>query len=105
MGAGIAIVCARAGFRTVVFDTRQQALDQAREQTRGFFEKSVQRGKLPADELPQIIGRLEYVTDPQALAGCDLIIEAVFEDLAVKHRLFSALHAVCGEHTIFASNT
>lgn len=105
MGAGIAIVCARAGFRTVVFDTRQQALQQAREQTKGFFEKSVQRGKLPADELPEIIDRLQYTDSLESLAGCDLIIEAIFEDLAVKHSLFSALHALCGEHTIFASNT
>ncbi len=105
MGAGIAIVCARAGFDTIVFDTRADALERAREQTKAFFEKSVARGKLKADALPGILARLKYVTSMDALAPCDIVIEAVFEDLKVKHALFSALHAIVGEHTIFASNT
>ena len=105
MGAGIAIVCARAGFRTIVYDTRADALERAREQTRAFFGKSVERGKLAAEELPKILARLEYATSLEALAPCDLVIEAVFEDLKVKHALFGALHPIVGEATIFASNT
>jgi len=105
MGAGIAIVCARAGFRTIVFDTRADALERARVQTQAFFGKSVARGKLKADELPKILERLEYTTSLDGLAPCDIVIEAVFEDLKVKHALFSALHPIVGEATIFASNT
>ena len=105
MGAGIAIVCARAGLRTIVYDTRADALERAREQTRAFFGKSVERGKLAAEELPKILARLEYATSLEALAPCDLVIEAVFEDLKVKHALFGALHPIVGEATIFASNT
>lgn len=105
MGAGISIVCARAGFETVVYDTRADALERAREQTRAFFGKSVERGKLAADELPKVLARLKYATSLDALAPCDLVVEAVFEDLKVKHALFSALDPLCGEHTIFASNT
>lgn len=105
MGAGIAIVAARAGFRTRVFDTRQPALDRARQQTRAFLEKSVQRKKLDQEQLEQIMANWSSTTEVSDMADCDIIIEAVFEDLAVKHDLFGKLHAVCPPHTLFASNT
>ncbi len=105
MGAGIAIVAARAGFRTIVYDTRQETLDRARRQTEGFFAKSVARGKLTAEAVERILGDLTGTTRIEDLAECDLVIEAVFEDLAVKHDLFSTLDRICPEPTIFASNT
>src|SRR5271163_1102559 len=105
MGSGIAIVAARAGFRTIVYDTNEAALARARGQTEAFFAKSVERGKLAADQLPAILDRLTGSTALADLASCDLVIEAVFESLEVKHALFAALDAVCPPHTIFASNT
>nr|WP_315598460.1 3-hydroxyacyl-CoA dehydrogenase family protein [uncultured Cupriavidus sp.] len=105
MGAGIAIVAARAGFRTIVFDTRQDALDRARGQTEAFLKKSEERGKLPAGAAAEALARWEGTTQLADLARCDLVIEAIFEDLGVKHQLFSQLHEVCPESTIFASNT
>lgn len=105
MGSGIAIVAARAGFRTIVYDTRQEALDRARTQTEGFFAKSVQRGKLSAEQVEGIMDNLVGTTDLADMAACDLIIDAVFEDLRVKHELFGKLNEICPSHTIFASNT
>ena len=105
MGAGIAIVAARAGYETVCFDTSADALDRARAQTDGFFGKSVERGKLSAEDKAAAMARLTPATGLDALAGCDLVIEAVFEDLAVKRDLMAALDGVCAPHTIFASNT
>jgi 3-hydroxybutyryl-CoA dehydrogenase len=105
MGSGIAIVAARAGFRTIVHDTSADALDGAMANTRGFFEKSVARGKLPEDRLEEILGALEPTTDIEALGQCDLVIEAVFEDLGVKQELLRALDSICPPPTIFASNT
>jgi 3-hydroxybutyryl-CoA dehydrogenase len=105
MGAGIAIVAARAGFRTLVYDTRQDALDRARTQTEAFLRKSVERGKLDPAKLPEIMGRLSGTTELEALAAADIVIEAVYEDLAVKHALFGRLNEVCPPHTLFASNT
>lgn len=105
MGAGIAIVCARAGFRTRVFDKNQEALDRARKQTKAFLRKSVERGKLAADKLPQIMAEWHGSTQLSDLADCDLVIEAVFESLPVKHDLFGQLNTICGPDTIFASNT
>ena len=105
MGAGIAIVAARAGFRTIVYDTRADALDRARQQMAGFFAKSVERKKLTQEQVETILCALSSTTDIAALADCDIVIEAVFEDLKVKHALCAELGKVCPPHTIFASNT
>ena len=105
MGAGIAIVAARAGFRTVVYDTRQDALDKARKQSESFFQKSVERGKLKAEQVSAILANLQGTTKLEDMKACDIVIEAVFEDLKVKHALFAELNKVCPPHTLFASNT
>lgn len=105
MGAGIAIVAARAGFKTIVFDARQDALDRARGQTEAFLKKSEERGKLPAGAAAAALSRWEDTTNLDDLASCDIVIEAIFEDLAVKHQLFGQLNEVCPPATIFASNT
>ena len=105
MGVGIAIVCARAGFRTKVFDLRGDAIERARQQTELFLRKSVERGKLAAERLPQIMGDWHGTTDLNDFKDCDLVIEAVFESLPVKHELFTKLNEVCPPHTLFASNT
>jgi 3-hydroxybutyryl-CoA dehydrogenase len=105
MGAGIAIVAARAGLRTVVYDTRQDALDRSHKQTRDFFAKSVKRGKLTEEQAAASTSNLVTTTSLADMAQCDLVIDAVFEDLRVKHELFGKLNAVCPQHTLFASNT
>ena len=105
MGAGIAIVAARAGFRTIAYDLEQAALDRAFRQTSGFFAKSVERGKLGRGEADEILGRFVQTTDRGDFARCDLVIEAVFEELATKRKLFAELNGICPEHTLFASNT
>ncbi|PTB91502.1 3-hydroxybutyryl-CoA dehydrogenase, partial [Marinobacter sp. Z-F4-2] len=105
MGSGIAIVAARAGFTTYLFDTNEETLRRARKQTEGFFAKSVAKGKLSEEQVSEILGRMQGTTNMDDLHNCDLVIEAVFEDLQVKHDLFSRLNEICPEHTIFASNT
>lgn len=105
MGAGIAIVAARAGFLTVVYDSHTEAITNARKQSEAFFKKSVERGKLAADALPKVLDNLKYTTSVGDLRDCDVVIEAVYEDLKTKHALLGELDMVCPEHTIFASNT
>jgi 3-hydroxybutyryl-CoA dehydrogenase len=105
MGAGIAIVAARAGFEVVRQDLTQASLDRARRETEGFFGKSVERGKMTADERDAVMARFSATTDLAGLEGCDLVIEAVFEDLGTKQALLRALHPVLPEHAIIASNT
>ena len=105
MGTGIAIVCARAGFVTRVCDVRPEPLEGARKQIAAFLRKSVERGKLAAGKDTEILARLHTSTNIGDFADCDLVIEAVFEDLKVKHAIFSQLNTICPAHAIFASNT
>ena len=105
MGAGIAIVAARAGFKTIVFDTQQPALDRARKQTEGFFAKSVERKKLTQSQVDTMLSNLTGTTRIDDLAVCDIVIVAVFENLKVKHDVLAQLNKVCPPQTIFASNT
>ncbi len=105
MGAGIAIVAARAGFATVCFDISSEALNRVRSQTEGFFEKSVERGKMSAEARAAALARMTPTTELEGLGECDLIVEAVVEDLGAKQGLFARLNAVCPAHAIFASNT
>uniref|UniRef100_UPI003341A880 3-hydroxyacyl-CoA dehydrogenase NAD-binding domain-containing protein n=1 Tax=Castellaniella defragrans TaxID=75697 RepID=UPI003341A880 len=105
MGAGIALVAARAGFETVCFDQSAQGLARTRQAAGEFFEKSVQRQKMSAEDASAALARMRDTTQIEALADCDLVIEAIFEDLAIKQDLLRRLHAVCKPETIFASNT
>ena len=105
MGAGIAIVAARAGFRTIVYDTAEGALDRARRQTEAFFARSVERKRLTQAQVDRALAAMQATTDIGALAQCDIVIEAVFEDLKVKHALLGKLNEVCPPSTLFASNT
>lgn len=105
MGGGIALVAARAGFRTISYDMKSDALERATKQSAAFLDKSVERGKLKATKRDVIVGAMSHTTDIAELGGCDLVIEAVFEDLATKRDLLKRLDEVCAEDTIFASNT
>lgn len=105
MGSGIAIVAARAGFRTICFDTRPEALERAFQDTVAFFNKSVERGKMSREARDAALGAMSRTGELGALAECDLVIEAVFEDLAVKQALFRELDAICSPLAILASNT
>ncbi|HEX2216096.1 MAG TPA: 3-hydroxyacyl-CoA dehydrogenase family protein, partial [Xanthobacteraceae bacterium] len=105
MGAGIAIVAARAGFATICYDLTAESLARAGKQTEAFFARSVERGKMSPADKDAVLARLRQTTALDDLAAADLVIEAVFEDLAVKRQLFATLDKVCPAHTLFASNT
>ncbi len=105
MGAGIAIVAARAGFATVAYDLDAKALERARRQTEAFLKARSSAGKLSREQLDQIARSFVQTTELGDLGACDLVIEAIFEDLATKQALFRALHQVCPQPVIFASNT
>src|SRR5258708_20784589 len=89
MGAGIAIVTARAGFDTVMYDTSPETLDRAREQIEGFLAESVQRGKLSRDTAAAALRAMTVTPDIADLRGCALVIEAVTEGPATTPELFA----------------
>jgi 3-hydroxybutyryl-CoA dehydrogenase len=105
MGAGIALVAARAGYRTISYDRTVAPLEKAAQQSRAFLEKSVERGKLKPEARDAIVKSMAHTAEIAELAECDLVIEAVYEELSVKRELLKRLDAVCAEDTIFASNT
>ena len=103
MGAGIAVVSAQRGFSVVIKDIRQEALDRCRAH---FDEQVSKRAKhAPQAERDAISARVTFTLDVVDLAPCDLIIEAVVEDIELKHRVTREVAAVVGKDTIWASNT
>ncbi|MFC0217750.1 3-hydroxyacyl-CoA dehydrogenase family protein [Pseudochelatococcus lubricantis] len=105
MGTGIAIVAARGGFPTIIYDVDPARVEASIGQMSAFFAKSVQRGKLTQEQVDEIMGRVSGTSDIAAMAPCGLVIEAIFEELEVKGGLFSDLDKVCGPQALFASNT
>jgi 3-hydroxybutyryl-CoA dehydrogenase len=105
MGAGIAEVCARAGYTTIVREVNDGLLERGLGRLRGSLDKAVEKGKLEAAVRDETMGRLSGTTDAGALAECDLVIEAIIENLEEKRAIFAELDAVVKPETIFASNT
>jgi 3-hydroxybutyryl-CoA dehydrogenase len=105
MGSGIAQAAASAGFRTVARDVGKPELEKGRSSILKSLGKLVEKGKLTAPDRDAATGRLSFSTDLADLRECDIIIEAVTEDLELKNRLWRELDGICPPHTIFASNT
>jgi 3-hydroxybutyryl-CoA dehydrogenase len=105
MGAGIAQVCLQAGLEVVGREIEAELGEAARGRVDHYLSRGVEKGRLTAEDKDAALARLTTVTDLAGLAPCDLVIEAVFEDLAVKHETFKALDAIVGAETILATNT
>jgi enoyl-CoA hydratase/3-hydroxyacyl-CoA dehydrogenase len=105
MGSGIAQVYAQAGYETTVREPTQELLDKGLERISAFLDKGVAKKKMTQVKRDETWARLTGTTDLADLADCDLVIEAIFEDLKAKQDLFAELDGVCKPETIFASNT
>ena len=105
MGAGIAQVSAEAGYRVIVREVSDELLKKGLARIEGFLHKGVERGKVTPERKAEVMGRLEGTTDLRRLAACDIVIEAVVENLGTKREVYETLDAACPETTIFASNT
>lgn len=105
MGSGIAQVAATAGFTTLARDVSEALLERGRAGIRKSLDKLVEKGKLEPGTRDGALGRLRFTTDLGELRSCDLIVEAVTEDLELKNRLWRELDGLCPPRTVFASNT
>lgn len=105
MGSGIAQVSAQAGWDVVLRDVTDAALTRGRDGIKASYDKFVAKGKLEAADAEAALARITTTTDLDAVADADVVVEAVFEKLEVKHEIFRALDKVVGEHTVLASNT
>jgi 3-hydroxybutyryl-CoA dehydrogenase len=105
MGSGVAQVAAAAGYQTVVRDVSDAVMAKGKAGITKSLDKFVEKGKLSAADRDATVARLSYVTEVAALKDCDIVIEAVTEDLELKNGLWKQLDGLCPAHTIFASNT
>ena len=105
MGSGIAQVSAMAGFDTIVREVSDPLIDKSRSGIQKVLAKGIEKGKVSPEQRDAAISRLSFSTDLAQLAACDIVIEAVVEDLEMKNAMWKDLDAICPAHTIFASNT
>jgi len=105
MGSGIAQLALEAGFDTIGREVEIGRAEAARDRIAHFLTRKVEKGTLEQSAHDDAVARLRLTADVADLAGCDIVIEAAFEDLAVKHELFRELEAAVGEDTILATNT
>jgi 3-hydroxybutyryl-CoA dehydrogenase len=105
MGAGIAQVCAAAGFETVVREVSPEVVEKGLKGIEKNLARLVEKGTITEAQKGEIRGRLKGTTAIEDLKDCDLVIEAIIEQLPAKRELFAKLDALCGPSAIFASNT
>jgi 3-hydroxyacyl-CoA dehydrogenase/enoyl-CoA hydratase/3-hydroxybutyryl-CoA epimerase len=105
MGAGIAYVSARAGMEVVLLDTDQENAERGKGYSEGLLRKAIERGKTTQEKADALLGQITPTTNFHDLSGCDLVIEAVFENPQIKADVTAKTEAVVPENCIFASNT
>jgi 3-hydroxyacyl-CoA dehydrogenase/enoyl-CoA hydratase/3-hydroxybutyryl-CoA epimerase len=105
MGAGIAYSCARSGMEVVLKDVSQEAADKGKAYSDKILTKAVERGKMEEARKAEILGRITATAEPNDLKGCDLVIEAVFEEPTLKHQVFGEIQDVVNADALLCSNT
>jgi len=105
MGAGISLVSALAGIEVVLIDQTQEAAEKGKSYTTAYMDKGIARKKATEDKKEAVLGLINATTDLEALKDCDLIVEAVFEDVGVKAEMTKKVEAIIGDDAIFATNT
>ncbi|MCB9235064.1 MAG: enoyl-CoA hydratase/isomerase family protein [Bacteroidia bacterium] len=105
MGAGIAYVSALSGIETVLKDVSLEGAEKGKDYSRNILQKKIERGSSTQAKADAILDRIHPTADPADMAGCDLVVEAVFEDRGLKARVTQESEAVMPDHAVFASNT
>jgi 3-hydroxybutyryl-CoA dehydrogenase len=105
MGAGIAQVCVQAGVETVGREVSEELGARARARIEHYLGRGVEKGRLSAEEKEAALARLATTTELGELGGCDLVIEAIVEDLDAKRSLFQELEQIVGATAVLATNT
>ena len=105
MGAGIAQLCVEAGVETVGREVTAELGEKARDRIAHFLTRKVEKGRLGQDARDAAVARVALTTDLADLAGCDLVIEAIVEELVPKQELFAELERICRPDTVLATNT
>ncbi|GEP36231.1 fatty oxidation protein FadB [Nocardioides szechwanensis] len=105
MGAGIAYSCARAGMEVVLKDVSDENAAKGKDYSEKLLDKAISRGKSTEEKKAELLGRITATADPSALTGCDLVIEAVFEDPSLKAKVFAEVAPYVNDDALLCSNT
>ncbi|MEV7376563.1 3-hydroxyacyl-CoA dehydrogenase NAD-binding domain-containing protein [Streptomyces sp. NPDC090301] len=105
MGAGIAYSCARAGIEVVLKDVSAESAAKGKAYSEALCAKAVERGRTTQEKADALLARITPTAEVRDLAGCDAVIEAVFEDTALKHKVFQEIQAVVEPDALLCSNT
>ncbi len=105
MGSGIAQIAAQAGYDVVVREVDDDALAKGTGRVEGFLGKAVAKGKMSEDDMNAVLAKITWTTSLSDFGSCDLVVEAIIENLDIKKELFAELDGICPEHAIFSSNT
>jgi 3-hydroxyacyl-CoA dehydrogenase/enoyl-CoA hydratase/3-hydroxybutyryl-CoA epimerase len=105
MGAGIAYVCARGGMEVVLKDVSLEAAQKGKDYSVKLFDKAVSRGKVTREKADETLARITPTATAEDLAGCDLVIEAVFESTELKHKVFAEIEHIVAPDAVLGSNT
>ena len=105
MGAGIAYACAKAGMDVVLKDISQEAADKGKAYSAKILDKQIEKGRSTEEAKAAFLDKITATAEPSDLKGCDLVIEAVFEDPSLKHKVFAEIEDVVNEDALLCSNT
>jgi 3-hydroxybutyryl-CoA dehydrogenase len=105
MGAGIVQVCAQSGYEVVVSEINDELLQKGIGTVDHFLGRAVKKEKITAAQKYEVMGRIQGTTDTKDFRDCDLIVEAIIENLELKKELFKQLGEICPPHTLLTSNT
>lgn len=105
MGTGIAQIAATAAYEVIIFDANQTALEKAKQSLQAILLKLSEKGKISTEEMQNILGRIYFAKQMSDFADCEMVIEAIIEDLAIKQSVFQDLEKIVGKNCILATNT
>lgn len=105
MGTGIAQIAATAAYEVIIFDANQTALEKAKQNLQAILLKLSEKGKISAEEMANILGRIYFAKQISDFTDCEMVIEAIIEDLAIKQAVFQDLEKIVGKNCILATNT
>ncbi len=105
MGSGIVQVCAQNGYETIVSEANEDILKKGLAKIDAFLTKGLERGKVTQQEKESTLGRIKAAGSMNDLSDCDLVIEAVNENIDLKRKIFAQLDEICSDHTLLCTNT
>ena len=105
MGAGITQVCAQSGYQVIVSEVNEELLLKGMASINRILTRGVEKGKISQQDMDSTLGRIKETTNINDFSGCDLVIEAIVENIEIKKELFAELDRICPAHTILATNT